>query len=81
MLFEEYVKLVNANFQETCENIFKVVGWIPKYAIDINHTHLLNSGAIKEWCENNCRDKWLPKWSICFFESEDDAMRFKLVWG
>lgn len=36
---------------------------------------------LMEWLQENTQGKWSFKGSVVSFEREDDALRFKIVWG
>ena len=36
----------------------------------------------EQWCEENCQREWSLNWKGNFsFDSQDDAMLFKLIWS
>jgi hypothetical protein len=75
----EYLNEINIQWRNEIDNILSHGHYIEIiHGINVDH---VNNGDADSWCENNCKDKWDRKYLYYFFESEDDAMRFKLVFG
>lgn len=58
--------------------------WVPNYLVVVSGDHWYEDEAWT-WLHENCNGLWkdrifYPQWLIGF-ELQDDAIRFKLIWG
>lgn len=55
--------------------------YISSAALGTGADRIILKDEMSKWCRRNCIDKFVDSYEWMAFQSEDDAIRFKLVFG
>jgi hypothetical protein len=83
MLFEEWVQAMGSTIGAIENSFLRGITWLPKHVITIRDMAYVDVEYLnmEEWCKQNCKGRYHIVYVCWFFENDNDALGFKLVWG